>query len=277
MSALKAHELPPPPPEAAGSDAEGTGNNLKRKADETGSSDDEEEHEPKRSKLDSQDDHVAEAQLQSTWLDMPEDDLLPPPSNFQTNFQKAKRNPGHPDFSLSFSTALELAFAKEKEEVSLAGALSHWAAVDCGDVEEAVEDAAENPAEKDAKASQNSGSSNEQRPKLVLKLTKRSETSTTSGPTLPTLSQPQQPVRAAPLLPRAGRPTRITKLHVSPPYDQDPFEAAVTMRESGLDFGDLRMVGWFNRAMWAEDRSRPGRSQKSLLRVSKMTLEEHTA
>jgi hypothetical protein len=49
------------------------------------------------------------------------------------------------------------------------------------------------------------------------------------------------------------------------------------MREMGLDFGDLRMVGWYNRQMQGENRSRPIRNQKSLMRVSRMTWEEHNA
>jgi hypothetical protein len=295
-TALKVHELPPPPPkqplppppEDAESDTEGTGNSLKRKADETSSaSDDEEERETKRSKVDGGDSSSSQ-QLH----------MLPP----ALNFQEATRNPGHPDFGLSFSSALELALAKEMDLTRENWTVEGDAAEDAEDAEEAAEDAAEaaedaaaKPIDNDAvaaiekaastasssaskakqqKASQKSSSSSEQRPKLMLNLSKKSATSTTSASSLPTT--PQQPARA-PLLPRAGRPIRITRLHVQPLYDQDSFEAAVAMREMGLDFGDLRMVGWYNRQMQGENRSRPIRNQKSLMRVSRMTWEEHNA
>jgi hypothetical protein len=286
-TALKRHELPPPPPpppppEDAESDTEGTSNSLKRKADETFSaSDEEEQHEPKRSKLGSEEDALHNY-------------MLPP----TLNFQEASRNPSHPDFGLSFSSALELALDKEKMEVMQGGTREHWAVE--GDAAEAAvedaaepaaEDAAEKPVKNNAKAtigeaamdtssskakqaSQKSSSSSEQRPKLMLKLTKKSATSTTSASSLRTTSQ--QPSRA-PFLPKAGRPTPITRLDVQPLYDQDSFETAVAMRELGLDFGDLRMVGWFNHQMQADDRSWPIRNQRSLLRVSRMTWEEHTA
>lgn len=253
-TALKRHELPPsppppPPPEDAEPDTEGTSNSLKRKADETSSaSDEEEQHEPKRSKLGSEEDALHNY-------------MLPP----TLNFQEATRNPSHPDFGLSFSSALELALAKQKKEVTQEGTREHWA-VEGDAAEPAAEDAAEKLVENDAKATigeaavdassskakqaiQKSSSSSEQRPKLMLKLTKKSATSTTSTSSLRTTSQ--QPSRAY-FLPKAGRPTRITRLHVQPLYDPDSFETAVAMRELGLDFGDLRMVGWFNHQMQAD-------------------------
>jgi len=117
----------------------------------------------------------------------------------------------------------------------------------------------------DPSSDQESSSLNEQPPKKKVRFL---------APTPP----PPHQSTTAPLPPATQpAPLRVTRLHVAPLYDRDSFEAAVTMRESGLDFGDLRMVGWFNRAMWAEDRSRPGRNQKSLLKVSQMTWEEYDA
>jgi outer membrane biosynthesis protein TonB len=51
------------------------------------------------------------------------------------------RNSRHPDFGLSFSSALQLALAKQKEENSLESTLEHWA-VEGDDEEASVEDAA---------------------------------------------------------------------------------------------------------------------------------------
>jgi hypothetical protein len=121
---------------------------------------------------------------------------------------------------------------------------------------------------------QASSSSDRQSPrkKLTQKLTKKP---TAPALPLPTLSQPQQ-AATAPLPPAAApQPLRITRIVVQPKYDLVSFEAAGTMPDLGLDFGDLRVVGIYNRLMQEDGSSRSIRSQKSLLKVSKMTPEEY--
>lgn len=66
---------------------------------------------------------------------MPEEDLKPNP-----RFLKAMHDPGHPDFGLSFSAAVELAMAKEKEAITLASTHGWWA-TDGDDAEATVENA----------------------------------------------------------------------------------------------------------------------------------------
>lgn len=232
---------------------------------------------------------------------MPAEDLRPNP-----RFQKAMRDPGHPDFGLSFSAAVELAMAKEKEALTLVATHEYWAA-DGDDAEGAVKNArgpdehtAETPVENKAEtavenaaktaagtttrrsgrqaakkadlpASSSSkksytSTSNEQPPKLKLRLAKKSTASA--------LPQPEQSA-TAPLPPSATpRSSRIKRIIVPPKYDPVSFATAEVMQDLGLDFGDLRVVEWFNRQMQDEDTNRPYRSQNSLLQVSKMTKED---
>jgi hypothetical protein len=126
--ALAKHELPPKAPKVAKSGA-----GLKRKASETlSASNGGEQQAYKRSRLGNQ----PSAAQRVTWVTMAGDDL-----RRSIDFQKAMRDPGHPDFGFSFSAAVEFALAKEKEAISLAGTLEHWP-VDGDDAETAVEEEA---------------------------------------------------------------------------------------------------------------------------------------
>ena len=62
---------------------------------------------------------------------------------------------------------------------------------------------------------------------------------------------------------------------MAPKYDPVSFDTAEAMQDLGLDFGDMRVVEWYNRQMQGEDNSRPYRNQNSLLQVTSMTKEEY--
>ena len=83
-----------------------------------------------------QDSLMRKATEDSSDSGMPADSLRP-----TLGFKEAMRNSRHPDFGLSFSSALQLALAKQKEENSLESTLEHWA-VEGDDEEASVEDAA---------------------------------------------------------------------------------------------------------------------------------------
>jgi hypothetical protein len=276
--ALRRLERPLAMPKTAKPATQGSRKSLERKAQETTSTSDEEEQQPsKRSKVN-------------------DDDLRP-----TLGFLKSMRDPGHPDFGFSFLAALELAMAKEMKARTLESTCEHWIEDD-DDAEAAVEVAAAGTALENApvpageaaaetaagtttrrsdhqaakksglpgpSSDQKSDTPSEQAPKLKLKLTKKS---TSSASPLPTPSKPS----TAPLPPvTAPQPFRITGIVVKPKYDLTSFETAGVMRELGLDFGDLRMMEYFNRQLQTEDPSRPSRSQKSLLEVSQMSKDEY--
>lgn len=279
----------------------GTGKSLRRKVVETWSGS-KGQYGSNPSRLSN--DRLQEEQ-QASWVTMPQADADAATDYFMgptRGFQKAMRDPSHPDFGLSFLAAVELAMAKDMKECTLGSTLEHW--VEDDDAEAAVDDAAagtshhntlesaaENAGETAADATtrkpgrqaakkrnapasasgQESNASNGQPPKKKLKLTTKPTAPAVSHPTS---LQPQQPAAAPLPPPTQPAPLRIVRIIVPSTYDPVSFEAAVVMRDLGLSFGDLRVVRLFNRQMQEEDSSRPYKSQKSLLEVSKMTWEE---
>ena len=257
---------------------------------------------------------------------MPEEDLKPNP-----RFLKAMHDPGHPDFGLSFSAAVELAMAKEKEAITLASTHGWWA-TDGDDAEATVENAngpdesaagtpveskavtAVEDAAKPTAATTTRRSGRQAAEKAALPASSSSEKGDTSNTLLPKKSKPstaQPPPKAnssseqptptpkkltlkltkkstasassqsqqsatAPLPPSATpRSSRIKRITVAPKYDPVSFDTAEAMQDLGLDFGDMRVVEWYNRQMQGEDTSRPYRNQNSLLQVTSMTKEEY--
>lgn len=144
--ALERHEQPPQP-KVVKPATRGTRKSLKRKAAETTGLNDSEEQQPaKRSKPDeAQATTEAHQATLETMPDFDAADQLGP----SLEFQRAMRDPSHPDYGLSFSTPVELAIANEKEAKTLVATHDHWAA-DESDAEAPNQDAAAGPIVEDA-------------------------------------------------------------------------------------------------------------------------------
>lgn len=117
-------------------------------------------------------------------------------------------------------------------------------------------------------------------PSLKEKQPKKVKLATKAKPTKKSVafalsSAPSSTPASAPAAAAKPAPLRITGIIVLPKYDLVSFETAEVMRDLGLDFSDLRVVGLFNRQVQSEDPNRPYRSQNSLLKVLKMTREEY--
>lgn len=154
-----------------------------------------------------------------------EDDSLP-----TLGFQKAMRNPSHPDFGMSFTAALGLAMAKEKKAHVSTIPDRIWDSDD-GDSDTIVL----------AAPARNSGVSLEQ--------------------------VTQEPLTRR--RPQAWRHSfNRNEISVQQKFDIVEYTVAKASEMGGLDFRDERLVGIFNKIMQRDNPRRPARSQASLLAIS---------
>lgn len=148
-------------------------------------------------------------------------------------FQRALRDPNHPDFGMNFSAALRLAMAKEKKARVLAIPDDFW----------------------DSDDTDSEGST------IVLAMQKRKALNTKKAAAHASLARPR-PQTTDP-------PVHGKKSSVQPRYDVVEYAVARASQMGGLDFRDIRLVDIFNAVMHRENPSRPFRSQASLLEVSR--------